>query len=280
MIQKNQGGFTLLEILIAITILATIMAFTAQSVIRSSRDKIRLQGEIDRDSKLTNALRLIERDINMAFHHRHTISEIEKDIKKASAQPQPNNPSAPPPSPPPGTNPTTPQPFDFEPREYPQQTKFMGTDTSLNFTSLSHVRTIENSPESDQQEVGYYLESCNDDDGNSTQCLWRRSTAYIDDDITRGGGASLLLTGVKTLKLRYYGPGKLDWVSAWRTDEGGDAATKDKFPLAVEITLVIEEKQKEASLSTVIPILFPNNQEEKPQNSAQPQQPPPPGTGR
>lgn len=277
--QNSRSGFTLLEVLIAITLLATLMAFTAQSVLRSSRDKVKLQGEIDRDSRLTNALRTMERDINMAFHHRQIVTEVEKEVKKANqAQGQGQGQGQ-------GTgnttgattgatagatgattgqqpgNPNGNQGFDdFEVHEYPQLTQFMGTEKSIHFTSLSHVRTQKDSPESDQQEVGYYLESCDaKNEGDATQCLWRRASAYIDENVDKGGGSVLLLAGVKDLKFRFYGEEKLDWVSAWRTDQGGDDATKDKFPLAVEVTLSVTEKGKESSVSTVVPILFPNN---------------------
>lgn len=265
----SRKGFTLIEILIAITILATLMAFTAQTVIRSSRDKVRLQGEIDRDSRLTNGLRLMERDINLAFHHRQIISEVEKEVKKAAKAPppgtppnqQPNQAPFPPSQPNGGPQPNAGAPFDdFETKDFPQLTQFRGTENSINFTSLSHVRTQKDSQESDQQEVGYSLEGCEDSkEGEASQCLWRRTTPYIDEDVTKGGGKVLLLSGVKTLKFRYYGADKLDWVSSWRTDQGGDDATKDKFPLAVEITLSVEVKGKESSVATVIPILFPNN---------------------
>jgi len=260
----NRRGFTLLEILIAITILATLMAFTAQTVIRSSRDKARLQREIDRDARLTNGLRILERDINMAFHYRNFHSEIEKEVKKKSQQQTqqgPNSKSGETPAPPsqPGQQQ---QGYDFEPREYPQLTQFIGTESSIHFTSLSHVRTIKDSYESDQQEVGYYLGSCENvkqEEQESSQCLWRRSTPYIDDDVTKGGGSVLLLSGVEELRFRYYGEDKLDWVSSWRTDRGGDDVTRNHFPLAVEVTISVIDKGKESSVSTVIPILFPNN---------------------
>jgi prepilin-type N-terminal cleavage/methylation domain-containing protein len=259
----NRRGFTLLEVLLAITFLATLMAFTAQSVIRSSRLKTTLQEEIDRDSKLTNALNLMERDINLAFHYRSMEAEVEKEIKQGSASPTPTpNGSVTPPPTPGGQSQSATPGFNFEPKQYVQLTQFIGAESSLHFTSLSHVRTIKDSPESDQQEVGYYLEGCDKaegDDSDTGQCLWRRSTPYIDEDVTEGGGSTLLLSGVKELRFRYYGEDKLDWVSSWRTDQGGDDATKDKFPLAVEVTLSIVEKGKESSVSTVVPILFPNN---------------------
>ncbi len=283
----GRKAFTLLEVLLAITILATLMAFTAQSIIRSSRDKVRLQGEIDRDSKLTNALRLVERDINMAFHQRQFITEVEKAVKAESRKqnPQPPNPNPNPPMDPDPSkkagNPQQNSMADFEPKEYPQLTQFLGTENSLHFTSLSHVRTLKDSPESDQQEVGYYLEPCEKkEDKSGSQCLWRRTNPYIDEDISKGGHPVLLLPGVKELKFRYYSNEKLDWVSAWRTDRGGDDATRDKFPLAVEITLSILEKDKESSVATVVPILFPNNKDKKDNAAAAtPGQPPAPNPG-
>jgi prepilin-type N-terminal cleavage/methylation domain-containing protein len=284
----KRAGFTLLEVLLAITILATLMAFTTQSVLRSSRDKVKLQGEIDRDSRLTNALRTMERDINMAFHHRQIITEVEKEVKKSNQQQaQTGNTTGATTAGATGTttgatgvtqpgqqpgNPQGNQAFDdFEVHEYPQLTQFMGTEKSVHFTSLSHVRTQKDSPESDQQEVGYYLDSCDaKNEGDPGQCLWRRASAYIDENVDKGGGSVLLLSGVKDLKFRYYGEEKLDWVSAWRTDQGGDEATKDIFPLAVEVTLSVIEKGKESSVSTVVPIMFPNNINKKQQGAQLP----------
>ncbi|MGE3974503.1 MAG: type II secretion system protein GspJ [Bdellovibrionales bacterium] len=274
----KQGGFTLLEVLIAITILAGLAALTSQSIIKSSKDKARLQKEIDRDSKLQNAVRLIERDINLAFHYRDLNEEIEKAVKLKSQKGNtatgagvgnPGAPPAPPTDPddpsgqgktPGGATGTPNVPLDFEPKKYEQLTQFLGTDQSMHFTTLSHIRLMQDSPESEQSEVGYYLEVCKPRNSDKeAMCLWRRSSPYIDKEVDKGGASTVLLENVKTFKLKYFGEDKLDWVSTWKSTQGMDEAATDKFPLAVELTLTAEDQGKESTLSAIIPIHFPNN---------------------
>ncbi len=270
--------------LIAITILALLTAYTSQSIIKASKDKVRLQKEIDRGSKLQNAVRFIERDVNLAFHYRDFNEEIEKAIKEKSKSGGST-----------GTGTTTagdfggttggtsgtggtgtttgtpPVPLDFEPKKFEKLTQFIGASDSMHFTSLSHIRMMQDSQESEQGEVGYYLENCRPRGADkSVSCLWRRSSAYIDIDVAKGGASVVLLENVKTFKLRYFGEDKLDWVSAWKSDLGGDAATIDKFPLAVELTITSEDQGKESTISAVFPLHFPNNKpkEEETSNSA------------
>ena len=82
----------------------------------------------------------------------------------------------------------------------------------------------------------------------------------------------VLLENISEFKLRYIGKEKEDWVSTWQTDEGGDTATKGKFPTAVEISMTIKretgKKKKEYSMQVVSQIRFPNNEEAKNANSS------------
>jgi len=279
-------GFTLIEVLIAITILAILMAFTSRSVSRSVKDKNRLQAEIDRDSQLTNAFRLIERDLSMAFHYRDINSEVEQEIKKkcdagqckkpknnsnggaasGSTDGQPGEKAAD------STNGQatsggntggTPIKLDFEPKQSENFTQFEGSDSSMSFSSLGNIRMYKDSPESHQMEVSYFLAPCRSfSTGEQVQCLWRRTTPYIDQDITKGGNPTLLLENIKDFKLRYFGEGKQDWVSSWKTG-ADDTATQSRFPQAVEITLAVEEMERVSRISGVVSVAFPNNPENK-----------------
>lgn len=268
--KKRNTGFTMIELMITITILGTLTLLTAQAIQQAVKSKTKLQDQIDDVSRMRDALRLLERDINLAYHYRDLEKELEDLMKKKSSG-----------APPPGgvpvgsglpgslTNESPPNPA--ERREVPRrdpQTHFVGNNESLNFVTMNNARTVRNSKQADFVEVGYALRDCKSlrEGGGSTKCLWRRSSPYVDLDVTKGGDEVALLENVSEFKLRYIGKGKQDWANDWRTDTQGDAATKGKFPQAVEVSLTVDKKvngrSKKYSMQLVVPIHFPNNPEE------------------
>lgn len=259
--KRSQSGFTMIELMITIAILATLTVLTAQSISQAVKAKIKLQDQMDDVSRMRDAVRLIERDINLAYHYRDLEKEMEDILKKK------NNPQTPPNTPP------TPVPLQDPAarREVPRrdpETHFVGNAESLSFVTMNNARTVRNTAQADFIEVGYALKDCKSlrEDGGSSKCLWRRSSPYVDLDVTKGGDEVVLLENVSEFKLRYMGKGKQDWVSDWRTDVGGDAATKGKFPQAVEVSLTVQKKVKDRnkkySMQVIVPIHFPNNPEE------------------
>ncbi|MNJ98554.1 Pseudopilin GspJ [compost metagenome] len=274
---KSQKGFTLIEVMITIMILGTLTVLTAQAIQAAIKNKIKIQDQIDDVSRMRDAVRLMERDINLAYHYRDVEKEIQQLIKK-SGQPQTQTPVQPPgqpggfnPGPGFGGPPRTQDQDQEEQREVPRQdpqTHFVGNAESMNFVTLNNARTVRNSVQADFVEIGYTLRECRSlTEGQGTsKCIWRRSTPFVDLDVTKGGDEVVLLENVSEFKMRYIGKGKQDWVTDWRTDEAGDGATKGKFPQAVEISLTVEKekdkKKKKFSMQVVVPIHFPNNPEE------------------
>lgn len=264
--RNNRHGFTMIEMMITIAILATLTLLTSQSISQAIKAKIKLQDQIDDVSRLRDAVRLVERDINLAYHYRDIEKELEQILKKKnSTQTQPGQPGTPPTPIP--NDPNDPANRREVPRRDPE-THFVGAGDSLNFVTMNNARTVRNSQQADFIEIGYSLKDCKNlrDDKGSSKCLWRRSTPYVDLDVTKGGDEIVLLENVSEFKLRYMGKGKQDWVTDWRTDAGGDGATKGKFPQAVEVSLTIEKKvkakSKKYSVQVIVPVHFPNNPEE------------------
>ncbi len=262
---KNSRGFTMIEVMITLAILSTLTIMTAQAISQAIKAKAKLQDQIDDVSRMRDALRLVERDINLAFHYRDVEKEIEQILKKKS-QSQPNNQPATPNFP--GFNPNN---TGTPPREAPRkdpETHFVGNAESVNFPTMNNARTVRNQQQADFIEVGYTLKDCKsvNENGGTSKCLWRRSSPYVDLDITKGGDEIVLLEHVSEFKLRYMGKGKQDWVTDWRSDAQGDGATKGKFPQAVEVSVTVEkkvkDKNKKYSMQLVVPIHFPNNPEE------------------
>ena len=270
---KNSKGFTLIEVLITLMILGTMTVLAAQAIQQAIKAKGKLQGQIDDVSRMRDAMRLIERDINLAYHYRDVEKEIDELVKK-SGQTTSRGTGAPAGgsffgAPPPTTTQTNNQGTQREvPRRDPV-TNFMGTNESMDFVTMNGARTVRNTAMADFIEVGYSLKDCKNlvTDQNS-KCLWRRSTPYVDLDVTKGGDEVVLLENLTEFKLRYIGKGKQDWVNEWKTDESGDGATKGRFPTAVEISVTLEKEEgkgkKKYSMQLIVPIHFPNNAEETP----------------
>lgn len=271
--RKNAAGFTLIELMITIGILGTLTVLTAQAIQQAIRSKVKLQDQIDDVSRMRDSMRLIEADITQGFHYQDLEKEVYDLMKKKTSgqnqgqgqqfqQSNPNQQFQP-------QSQTDPKydPFSQN-RELPRKdpsTHFIGNSESMNFVTSNNTRTVRNSQQADFAEVGYSLKDCKSLKPNAegSKCLWRRSSSLVDDDVTKGGDELVLLENVSEFKLRYIGKGKQDWVSDWRSDQGGDAATKNNYPEAVEVSLTVEKKangkSKKYSMQNVIPIHFPNN---------------------
>lgn len=262
---RNNKGFTMIELMITVAILATLTVLTAQSITQAIKAKGKLQDQIDDVSRMRDAMRLVERDINLAYHYRDLEKEMEQILKKKNSTNGGNNPPVDPSViPDPNQDPNN-------RREVPRRdpaTHFVGNGESLNLVTMNNARTTRNTAQADFLEVGYSVKDCKNlrNDSASSKCLWRRSTPYVDLDVTKGGDEVVLLENVSEFKLRYMGKGKQDWVTDWRTDAQGDGATKGKFPQAVEVSLTVEKKEKgkskKYSMQAIVPIHFPNNPEE------------------
>lgn len=264
---KNKSGFTLIELMIALAILATLTVLTSQAISQAVKAKIKLQDQLDDVSRMRDAVRLIEKDLNLAYHYRDVEKEIQDLINKQNAPQQP-----------PGSPPLQQVAQPTIPREVPRrdpETHFVGSVDAVNFVTMNNARTVRNTQTADFIEVGYSLRECrNLRTDSSSKCIWRRSTPLVDLDVTKGGDEIVLMENVTEFKLRYLGKGKQDWVNDWRTDPQGDGATKGKFPQAVELSVTMDKKvqgrSKKYSMQLIIPIHFPNNPEEGASNARTP----------
>ncbi len=293
----NQNGFSLLEIVIAVAILGSMSLLVARTIQQGLKNKTKIQDQLDDLSKIRNTLKVIENDISKAFHYR----DVEKDLidaikKKNQSQQQqqtpPNTPGQPQPQAPQ-------QPQAETPREVPRKdptTQFMGTAEELHFVTSNVQRTTTNSRIADFMEVGYFLRDCQNSEGGDRfrKCLYRRTSHYVDQDVTKGGEEIALVDNISEFTLKYIGKGKQDWATEWKSATGGDSATKDNYPQAVEVSLVYEKeltgkRKKKYSMQIVVPIRFTNNKNDygggqstgsSNQNinpGGQPLTPPPPG---
>ena len=271
-ITPEPNGFTLIEVILAITILSTLTVLTTQALSRALKAKTKIQTEVDDVSSLRDTMRMIRADVNLAYHHR----DFEKEIYDLVIKPTP--PTGQP-------NPAFPvnQPQAAQVREakrFDPVTHFVGTEDKMDFVTMNNSRTTANSRQADFTEVGYSLKACRNltDPSKTSKCLYRRTQLIIDEDVTAGGTEVVLLENISEFKIRYIGEGKQDWVGTWKTTNGGDSATVGRYPELVEVSMAIERendrKKRTYSMQFVIPIHFPNNPPSKNSSSG-----PPGGTG-
>ncbi|MGZ3724247.1 MAG: type II secretion system protein GspJ [Pseudobdellovibrio sp.] len=253
---RSQKAFTLLEVILAITIMSTLALLSTQAITRALKARTKIQTEVDDVASLRDSARMIRADVNLAFHHR----DFEQELIDMAQKPAAPAGIAPTPAQPPVQQPST----RTNKREDPT-TNFIGAENEMDFVTLNSGRMASAVTQADFIEVGYSLKSCNNlTTGKASNCLYRRTQNIIDDDVKTGGNEIVMLENVSEFKLRYIGETKQDWVSAWNsTTSSSDGGTKGRFPDAVEVSLSIErsvdDKPRTYSMQLVIPVHFPNN---------------------
>jgi general secretion pathway protein J len=113
---------------------------------------------------------------------------------------------------------------------------------SLHFTSLSHIRWVKDSKESELCEIGYYLEK-----DEETGSLFRREDWNVDGTIEEGGRPLELAQGVDGLNFRFY-DGE-EWADEW------DSRIKGGLPKAIEVVLVMRDpRRKRITFSNIFTV--------------------------
>jgi general secretion pathway protein J len=114
-------------------------------------------------------------------------------------------------------------------------TLFKGDGEKLLFTSMSHVRLVQDVKESDQSVVEYLVER---DPASNEDALFRREKARLDDEPDRGGRKDLVATHVKALSLRYWDLQRKEWVREWSTrtpEKLNELPTRVRIELEVKL---------------------------------------------
>jgi prepilin-type N-terminal cleavage/methylation domain-containing protein len=282
---QGSRGFTLVEVIVALVILAVLSLLTAESMRSAISQRASLTTDLERDARLADALRIIRADVAAAFNHRDILVTM---INQLNEKPQPGVPttpnpdgSAPTPNPggvPPTPSPSAPPPTAFEKPARPTPppvTAFVGESDAMYFTTLSNVRLVRDAKESDQAKIAYFVKSCTasaSPSGKSSRttgsrCLFRAISPFLNNEIKETGPESVLLEHVEEFKLRYFSADQEEPVDSWPSEESNDSAMKGKFPDAVEITLTIhnksDPKDKPATATILAPVRFPNNPTDK-----------------
>lgn len=226
--RRHNAGFTLVEVMLAITILALIMGIVTTSTMTMFNTREMLQQRYERSQLVHNALERMSRELAMAY-----IAGPEHGGEALPGSPPP---------------PVSAESADAVRRDEPVQFGFIGKDNVVNFTSFAHVRTQPDERSSHHAEIGYIVKRERDDDvGGLVSRLYRREDTTLDDNLERGGALQIMLPQIEELKLEYWdsGPVKLGtleelaegrWVRDWDTTRRDYSG---RLPSRVRITLTL-----------------------------------------
>lgn len=210
-------GFTLLEVLVAMTIMGIIMVLvhSTTSSILDAKDRISERDVVFQMGRV--ALRKLSDDVSVAFL-----------MRKTPRSPQTPQGGQPPPAR------TTPRPTTF----------FIGEDRgnrdSLRLTTLSHLRRFRNARESEQSRVRYQVVPSPDDPDRYQ--LIRDVVTWLDDTTNVDGKPLVLADGVIDFELEYYDVRKEEWVREWDSEK---TDWRERLPDAVRVTLVLVDPENE-----------------------------------
>ena len=174
-----QAGFTLAEVMIAVTVLAFIGLLTYGVFGNTLETRRRAMKVATRYHEVKQGMNRMAREISMAFlsHHRDCDDRRTYTIFKKDSS---------------------------------------GGSDSLVFTSFSHIKIRKDANESDQNELSYFVEP--DKENNGIHTLYRREANRIDDEPEKGGEVYALIEDVDNLKFEFYNDKDDDWEDDWDTE--------------------------------------------------------------
>jgi general secretion pathway protein J len=205
-------GFTLLEVLIAVAVLALIGGLTWKTFDGAYSVKALIEQAEERDQMVRGALNRLAREVSMSFLSEHY------DRKRY--------------------------------RERPTLWRLRDgrREADLIFTSFAHERLHVDAKESDQALFEYSLGP--DPQDGSKRDLFRRVKPLLDEDPERGGDKAVLAEGVVAFSVEAWEPKDREWRAEWNSN-GADRTGGVLVPPRVKLTLTVRgEDGKDKTYTT------------------------------
>lgn len=215
---RRERGFTLIEVMVALTILGFMMAIawgTTDQTLKAKRRYERLQ---DRYREVRIALSRMSRDFSMAYLSGNEDRSL------------------------------------LEPRTFFIGESNADID-AVRFSALAHSPLYANANESDQTIIAYY--GASDPDDRSRMNLVRKELARPPHPSERWdqvpGTAEVILSGVTRLELAYFDawPERRDWQETWSTQntDGNPPRVPDRVRIKLSL---LDERNKEVTFVTEV----------------------------
>ena len=207
---SDSKGFTLIEVVVGVALLATVMTLIYTTTYQSIRakEKVDRRREIYHDVRV--ALNKVSQDISMAFL-------LNGDAQTGRHEGRPT-----------------------------LSTVLRGIDSGnrdqIYFATLGHLRLFRGAKESESAEVGYQVENDPKADKFDSLRIMRRESKWVDEDPEEGGSWFPLIGNVKHFNLEYYDAKKREWFGDWSSE--GDLQ-KGRLPRAVKISIGVADPDRD-----------------------------------
>ena len=232
-LSNSRAGFTLLEVLVSMAIMAMIMImiWSTQSQSLNSKDRIEKRDMAYQYGRV--ALNKVANDLTMAF-----LAKKPGTAAAAAAET--------------GTAPAA-ATIEISTQARPV-TFFIGEDNgerdSVRFTSFSHMRLYSGAKESDQCKVKYEVAPSADEQGKLN--LVRSELPWLDGETDVKSTPLVLAENIRNFELEYYDDRKDEWGKEWNTEIVDFAG---RLPKAVKIKLALidpDDEEKNIELETMV----------------------------
>jgi general secretion pathway protein J len=179
---RRARGFTLIEVMIAVSITAVIGAMALGAFQRANAARVSVEQQDERVAGARATLGRMARELEAAFLSDHYDRVRFRD-----------------------------RPTVFKGRDG-------GDRDTLLFATMAHGRSLRDAKESDQSVLEYSVDA--DPDAPGEYALFRREKVRLDDEPDRGGTRALLLRHVTGFDVTFWDWQKQEWVRDWSTAPG------------------------------------------------------------
>lgn len=213
----GEVGFTLMEVLVSLAILAGMATIVWGSFSMTAQTKQKVEAIEDRYHQIRLAMNRMAREISMAY--------LSKNDAVGVLVPR--------------TMFTSVQNSDID---------------DLLFSAVAHVRMRENAKEGDQSLIRYYGAK-DPEEKRKTNLMRRESRRLGVDNAGEEGPAYILLEDVQELHFEFFDEAQNEWKEVWNTRSAD--GQPDKLPVKVRIKLTVEdERGKEITFVTATRIFL------------------------
>ena len=213
---KGRGCFSLMEVMIAVTILSMISTLIYSSFARSLEIPQYLRDIQERYHKVRIAMDRMTSEIAMAYLSKHVDPATEESARYILRV------------------------MDNDPGD------------RIDFTAFAHMKFQEDVDESDQCETGYFIEE--DPDIPDRLNLMRREQKRIDWEPGWGGIKQVLASDVLDFQIQVWDENEKEWVDEWDTTQV-EKFERIPQMLSIELT-ILDEHGKEITFYTKAQIML------------------------
>ena len=220
---RSNSGFTIVEVLLAVAIVASLSALTWSSISQMYKTRDIMEERSARYQAVRVTMERMTTELGSAF-----LAGPEFGFEDIPGEEFTQDPDV-----------------EAISNQEKKQSGLIGKNNSINFTTFAHQRTFEGERAGNAAEIGYLIRSDRNDEGDLVRSLVRREDVTLDDELTRGGTLQVVLPEISNLEFDFWDAGSVKvgtneeiaqgrWVDSWDTNRREFAG---RLPTRIRIKL-------------------------------------------